>query len=70
MEEELHLTHLNPDIRSSKGNLALFHLITRDNKYNDKRQYDRDRANRIHWVRPILENWQKEPIVPILKNII
>lgn len=38
------------------------HLITRDNKYNDKRQYDRDRANRIHWVRLILENCQR-PIV-------
>lgn len=38
------------------------HLVTRDNQYNDKRQYDRDRANRIHWIRPILENWEK-PIV-------
>lgn len=38
------------------------HIITRDNKYNNKRQYDRDRANRIHWIRPILENCQSSEI--------
>ena len=38
------------------------HLVTRDNKYNDRRQYDRDRANRIHWIKPILENWQSPQI--------
>ena len=34
------------------------HVVTRDNKYNDKRQFDRDRANRMHWIKPILDNWQ------------
>ena len=34
------------------------HIVTRKNHYNDKRQYDRDRANRIHWIKPILNNWQ------------
>lgn len=34
------------------------HLVTRESKYTSRRQYDRDRANRIHWVRPILENWE------------
>lgn len=38
------------------------HLVTRDNKYNDRRQYNRDRANRIHWIRPILENWESPQI--------
>jgi hypothetical protein len=32
------------------------HVITRESKYSQKRQYDRNRANRIHWIRPILEN--------------
>ena len=32
------------------------HVITRKSKYSQKRQYDRNRANRIHWIRPILEN--------------
>jgi hypothetical protein len=32
------------------------HIITRKNKYTGKREYDRYRANRIHWVRLILEN--------------
>lgn len=32
------------------------HVVTRESKYSQKRQYDRDRANRIHWIRPILEN--------------
>lgn len=38
------------------------HIVTRENKYNNKRQYDRDRANRIHWIKPILNNW-KAPFV-------
>lgn len=46
-----------------KGKFQGFvHIVTRDNKHNDKRQYDRDRANRIHWVKPILENWQSPQI--------
>lgn len=32
------------------------HVITRESKYKNKREFDRDRANRIHWIRPILEN--------------
>jgi len=40
-----------------RGKFETFvHVVTRDNKYNDKRQYDRDRANRIHWIRPVLEH--------------
>jgi len=35
---------------------AFEHIITRDNKYNGKRQFDRERANKIHWIRPIIEN--------------
>ncbi len=32
------------------------HVITRKSNYSKKRIYDRNRANRIHWIRPILEN--------------
>jgi len=32
------------------------HIVTRKNKYSGKRMYDRDRANKIHWVRVIIEN--------------
>lgn len=32
------------------------HIVTRDNKYSNKRQYDKERANKIHWLRPIIEN--------------
>jgi len=40
-----------------RGKMETFvHVITRKSGYTNKRQYDRDRANRIHWIRPILEN--------------
>lgn len=43
--------------RSFKNKAETFvHVITRKNDYNHKRQYDRNRANRIHWIKPILEN--------------
>ncbi len=32
------------------------HLITRESKYKGKRDFDRDRANKVHWIRPIIEN--------------
>ncbi len=38
------------------------HLITRKNEYTNRRQYDRDRANRIHWIKPILENWESPQV--------
>ncbi len=34
------------------------HVITRKSNYTDKRQYDRYRANRIHWIKKILDNWE------------
>lgn len=46
-----------------KGKFQGFvHLVTRKSKYTEKRQYDRDRANRIHWIKPILENWQSPQV--------
>lgn len=40
-----------------KGKLDGFvHLVTRESKYSGKRNFDNQRANRIHWIRPILEN--------------
>lgn len=32
------------------------HIVTRECKYSGKRQYDRDRANKIHWIKVIIEN--------------
>ena len=31
------------------------HVITRKSDYSKKRHYDRNRANRIHWIRPVLD---------------
>lgn len=46
-----------------KGRFQGFvHIVTRESKYTDKRQYDRDRANRIHWIKPILENWESPQV--------
>ncbi|MBN2893631.1 MAG: hypothetical protein JXL97_17300 [Bacteroidales bacterium] len=40
-----------------KGKMVVFeHIITRESKYNGKRHFDKDRANKIHWIRPIIEN--------------
>lgn len=54
---------VNQDIVRDKSNGCFLrkqrsfdHIVTRKNKYSGKRQYDRDRANRIHWVRVVIEN--------------
>jgi hypothetical protein len=40
-----------------RGKMQAFeHLITRESKYKGKREFDRERANKIHWIRPIIEN--------------
>lgn len=40
-----------------KGKHQCFeHIITRKSEHSGKRNFDRERANKIHWVRPILEN--------------
>ncbi len=31
------------------------HIITRENKYTKMREFDRERANKIHWIKPIIE---------------
>ncbi|WP_294586708.1 hypothetical protein [uncultured Bacteroides sp.] len=36
--------------------ISFDHIVTRENKYSGKRQYDKDRANKIHWIRVIIEN--------------
>jgi len=51
-------------VNMSKSNHSLFkgkaetfvHIVTRKNDFSGKREFDRERANRIHWKRPILEN--------------
>lgn len=32
------------------------HVITRENKYKGKRDFDYERANKIHWIKPVIEN--------------
>src|SRR5690554_4311736 len=32
------------------------HIITRESKLSGKRVFDRQRANKIHWIKPIIEN--------------
>lgn len=40
-----------------RGKMQAFeHLITRESKYKGKRDFDRERANKIHWIRPIIVN--------------
>jgi hypothetical protein len=38
------------------------HVVTRESKIRGKREFDQQRANRIHWIRPILENAKDERI--------
>lgn len=38
------------------------HIITRENKYTGKREFDRERANRIHWIKPIIEHKENSRI--------
>lgn len=51
---------INKSIRKKypfKGKMETFvHIITRESKMKGQREFERDRANRIHWIRPILEN--------------
>jgi hypothetical protein len=40
-----------------KGKAQAFeHIITRESKYSQKRNFDANRANKIHWIKPIIEN--------------
>lgn len=36
--------------------LTFEHIITRESKYSGKRNFDSDRANKLHWIRPIIES--------------
>lgn len=39
------------------------HVITRKSDHNDKRYFDKHRANKIHWIRPVLENADDDRIL-------
>ncbi len=40
-----------------RGKLQAFeHVITRESKLKGLRDFDHERANKIHWIRPIIEN--------------
>ena len=43
------------------------HIVTRENKYSGKRQYDRDRANKIHWIKIIIKNYQN-PLIKVFEK--
>ncbi len=46
-----------------KGKHQTFeHLITRTSKYSGKRNFDNQRVNRIHWIKPIVENYKSSKI--------
>ena len=54
---ELSINTSKSSHRDFKNKAETFvHVITRKSDYSNKRHYDRNRANRIHWIRPILEN--------------
>lgn len=36
--------------------LTFEHIITRESKYSGRRNFDNERANKIHWIKPIIEN--------------
>jgi len=45
------------------------HIVTRESKLSNKRKYDRNRANKIHWIKKIIDNCES-PLVKIFeKNI-
>jgi len=50
----------DPDFRGYPETFV--HLITRENKYKDKREFDAYRASRIHWIKPILLNHESPQI--------
>ncbi|MBE7646808.1 hypothetical protein [Tenacibaculum finnmarkense] len=32
------------------------HIITRESKHSGRRNFDKERANKIHWIKPVIEN--------------
>lgn len=44
------------------------HIVTRENKYSGKRQYDKDRANKIHWIKVIIENYM-HPLIKFFEKV-
>ena len=48
----------NPSVHPiCKGKAKAFeHIITRESKIAGRRNFDVERANKIHWIRPIIEN--------------
>lgn len=36
--------------------LGFEHIITRESSHSKKRNFDNERANKIHWIKPIIEN--------------
>lgn len=46
-----------------RGKMKAFeHLITRESKLKGKRDFDRERANKIHWIKPVIEHFEDSRI--------
>lgn len=43
-------------------NQTFEHLITRKSMHSGKRHFDAQRANRLHWIRPIIESYNN-PVI-------
>ena len=39
-------------------NQSFEHIITRKSHHSGKRNFDNQRANRIHWIKPIIDNYE------------
>src|SRR5699024_1811453 len=39
-------------------NRSFEHIVTRKSSYSGKRNFDNQRANRIHWIKPVIENYE------------
>lgn len=48
--------------------LCFEHIITRESKHSGKRYFDPERANKIHWIRPVIEN-AKDPRIKYFEAI-
>ncbi|WP_339725231.1 hypothetical protein [Maribacter stanieri] len=44
------------------------HICTRESKYSGKRNFDSERANKIHWIKPVV-NYKDNPRVKYFERI-
>ncbi len=56
--------YVNPGYHGKKnGKENIFwHIVTRTNNKTKEREFDTQRASRIHWIKPIIENYNNHEI--------